>query len=320
MSIAVKNTFLDVPDHKFLCFGEPCCTERRCHSVPRTWKPVMPPNKSMKRTLSRSSSFSTESGFSFCSTLESFEAADVAVGTYLESGCATPTSSLDGESPREFADVESDVVSNTDDTKIGHDDNTNDSNSTPIAGNRTKLKGEAPAFQPMPKDTRFDVVTNAVYLALVSCGQTHNAKVEKGVQGASSTLISAELQCGTCSAARCYDAVHLAKQALEEVTVRLDNVALLSKRVQKEDGGYSLRSSIACVPKGAEDSVCWDLFHKGNCPRRSKCQWYHPQEADIGRVKVNIKCTEVVSGVSSEEQLPASYPVVRHKISLGELV
>jgi hypothetical protein len=47
---------------------------------------------------------------------------------------------------------------------------------------------------------------------------------------------------------------------------------------------------------------------------------HHPQEADIGRVKVNIKCTEVVSGVSSEEQLPASYPVVRHKISLGELV
>jgi len=295
----------------------------------------MPPNKSMKRTLSRSSSFSTESGFSFCSTLESLEVADIAEGSYLGSGCATPTSFLDGETPREWsrmrmrsqmqmrmrlADAESDVVSNTDDTKVGNDNNTNDSTSTLVAGNRTKLKGEAPAFQPMPKDTRFDVVTNAIYLALASCGQTRHVKVEKGVPGASSTLISAGLQCGACSTARCYDAVHLAKQALEEVTARLDNVALFSKRVQKEDGGYSLRSSIACVPKGAEDSVCWDLFHKGNCSRRSKCQWYHPQEADIRRVKVSIKCAEEVSGVSNEEQPPAGFPVVRHKISLGELV
>jgi len=189
-----------------------------------------------------------------------------------------------------------------------------------MAGSRTKLKGEAPAFQPMPKDTRYDAVTNAVYLALASCGQTHNTKIEKGVQGLSSTLISAELQCGACSTSRCYDAVHLAKQALEEVAVRLDNVSLLSKRVQKEDGGYSLRSSIAFVPKGAEDSMCWNLFCKGSCPRKSKCQWYHPQEADIGRVKVNIRCTEEIHRVSGEDQPSARCPGARHKISLGELV
>lgn len=278
----------------------------------------MPPKKSMKRSPSMSSSFSTQSGLSVCSTVESFEAADGAAGTCIRFGCATPTSSL--ESPRELADEESDSVSNTDDTTKVDDSNTKDSTITPLAGGRTRLKGEAPSFQPMPTDTRFDVVANAVYLALASCGQTHKTTIEKGLLGPSSTLISAELRCGACSTARCYDAVHLARQALEEVTARLDTVALLSKRVEKCEGGYSLRSSIACIPKGAEDRMCWDLFHKGSCPRRGKCQWYHPQESDMGRVKVNIRCTEEVVGVSSEDQLPASFPVVRHKISLGELV
>lgn len=169
----------------------------------------------------------------------------------------------------------------------------------------------------MLKDQRFDVVTDAVYLALVSFGQAHKAKVEKGLQGAFSSLISAELQCGVRSTARCYEAVRFARQALEEVTERTDTVALLSKRVQKEECGYSLRSSIACIPKGAEDSMCWDLLHTGQCPRRRQCQWYHPLKF---HVKVNIRCTEEVVGLSSQEQLPASSPVVRHRIALGELV
>jgi len=133
-------------------------------------------------------------------------------------------------------------------------------------------------------------------------------------------MIVAELQSGPRASSRCYEAIHLARQALEEITTRLDTVALLSKRVQKEDRGYSMRSNIACIPMSARDSMCWDLFHKGYCPRRTKCQWYHPQESDIARIKVNIRCSEKMNGCSSEEQAPASVPAVRHKISLGELV
>merc|ERR1711881_144091 len=131
--------------------------------------------------------------------------------------------------------------------------------------------------------------------------------------GSSPTLISAELKRGPQASSRCYDTVHLARQALEEITTRVDTVALLSKRVQKEEKGYSLRSSVACIPMGAQDRMCWDLFHKSYCPRRGNCQWYHPQECDIARVKVNIRWSEEVTG-STEEQLPASLPVVRHKI------
>merc|ERR1719502_2059136 len=136
-------------------------------------------------------------------------------------------------------------------------------------------------------------VTNAVYLALVSCGQTCHIKIEKGVAGVSPTLLSAELQSAPRS---CYDAIHLARQALEAITTRLDDVALLSKRVQKEDRGYSLRSSVACIPSEARNRMCWDFFNKGNCPRRCKCHWYHPEASDVERFKVVIKTPEEVTG------------------------
>jgi hypothetical protein len=166
-------------------------------------------------------------------------------------------------------------------------------------------------------DTRLDAVTNAIYLALVSCGQIGHVNVEKNL--GQPTSITAELRSGSCTY---YDAVHLARQSLEEITKRLTAVYLLSKRVQKEDRGYTLRSSVACIPAGYEDMMCWDLFNKGACPRRCKCQWYHPQDSDIGRFKVTIKGFEEVLEVSTtdRDQVPASHPVVRHKISLGELV
>jgi len=228
----------------------------------------------------------------------------------VEAGwCATSASSLG--SPRELADVDSDIASNMDEATKPEED---------MYRARTMLKGEAPAFQSMLTGSKFDAAANAVYLALASCGQTHTTKIEKGLNGKSTTLISAELRRGTCPTSRCYDVVHLARQALEEVTTHLDAIFLLSKRIERSEGGYSLRSSVACIPKEAEDRMCWDLFRKGNCPRRCKCQWYHPQEADIVRIKVTVKCTEETSGVSSEEQLCASYPNARRKLSLGELV
>jgi hypothetical protein len=192
-------------------------------------------------------------------------------------------------------------------------------------GTWTKLTATAPIFKPATSmtDTRFDAVSYAVYLALLSSGHANKVNIDKGVQGCSPSMITAQLQGGSSSTARCYEAVHLAKNALEEITGALGNgVVLLSKRVQKEDSGYSLRSSVACIPCGAQDYMCWDLLKNGSCPRRGKCQWYHPQESDIGRVKVSIKCFEEtkIEAATSEDQLPAGLPAVRHKISLGDLV
>jgi hypothetical protein len=180
---------------------------------------------------------------------------------------------------------------------------------------RTKLKRGSPAFTPVSTDTRLDSVTYAVYVALVSSGQSHQVRAEKGTQGVSPTLMTVQLQNGPNVFARCYEIVHLARQVLEDVTSRLTSVVLLSKRVQKEEYGYSLRSSIACIPCSAEGSLCWDLFKTGSCPRRNSCQWYHPQESDIGRLKISVRASEEATVATRVEQ-----PAVKHTISLGNLV
>jgi hypothetical protein len=164
---------------------------------------------------------------------------------------------------------------------------------------------------------RKDAVIKAAYYALLSSGQTQNIKIDQGAHGASSTLIVAELQNGQRS--RCYDVVHAARRALEDVTSNSKSVALLSKRIQKDDrGGYSLRSSVACIPEDMEDRVCWDLFQRGHCPRRATCKWYHPQESDIFKIKIAVRCTEET--ISSEGELSTGSPAVRHTISLGDLI
>jgi hypothetical protein len=185
---------------------------------------------------------------------------------------------------------------------------------------RTMLKFEAPAFQPVPTDAKMDAVANALYLVLASCGQMNGITIERGIRGESPTLISAELQAGRNATTRCYDIMHLAKQSLDAITARLTTVSLLSARVQREDCGYSLRSSIACLPEAKQDSMCWDMFNKGYCPRRSQCRWYHPQGSDIGRLKVSIKYVEESRDKSTDEQSETGSSAGRYKLSLGELV
>lgn len=187
---------------------------------------------------------------------------------------------------------------------------------------RTCLKRDAPAFQPVPADSRTDAVVNAAYLALVSCGQLKRVTMDRGIQGQSPTLLSAQLQASPHAAdasARCYAAMQLVKQSLEAITSQLPTVSLLSARVQKEDFGYSLRASIACLPEWAEGSMCWDMFQKGYCGRRSQCRWYHPKDADVSKLKVTIRYVEPAQECSSSSEETESSSE-RHKLCLGELV
>jgi len=187
----------------------------------------------------------------------------------------------------------------------------------------TKLRSKARAFQPVLANTGTDAVVNAVFLALTSCSRAHNIKIHRDLNGSSSTLISAEVKSGARASSCSYEVVHLAKQALDAIAAQLDNVALLSARVQREDSGYSLRSSIACVPEGVEDRMCWDFFQKGCCPRKKQCRWHHPQDSDIKRIKISIRYSQYsdeAADISGEKQLALNSSAGRHKIFLGELV
>jgi len=185
---------------------------------------------------------------------------------------------------------------------------------------RTKLKIGAPLFQPVPTDTRMHAVANAANLVLVSCGEVQNISMEVGAAGASATSISAELQSGPDASTRAYNVMHITKQALEAVTERLQTTRLLSARIQKDDGGYTLRSSIACLPNGVEDCMCWDMFHKGHCPRRSHCQWYHPHASDIAKIKISIRYEKKSAEAKSGDEAAAKPSAQRHKLLLGELI
>lgn len=189
-----------------------------------------------------------------------------------------------------------------------------------IPDSRTRLKVEAPVFQPVTKDTRMEAVVSCIHLALFASGQVHDLKVESGYVCSSTTAISAEIPSGPDACARSYRAMQLAKQSLEAITDRLPTVALLSARVQREDCGYSLRSSIACVPQHAQNCMCWDMFRKGHCPRRSLCRWYHPDSNDIARIRVSIRYSDDASGILEGERLRTDSSVGGHKISLGALV
>jgi len=319
MAVVVKNTFLDIADHTFLGLEESIVSRRRCHSTPRVWKPSpsTPAKRSRRRSLSTLSSCSTESNFSdsqcssfMCSLCDSDETCRSCedVPAFI---CATPTS------PHKFADCLApccyllDCTCGIDDSIKAPDD------SVSTATNGSINDSSDTDLESARADSRLDAVVMAAYYALLSSGQTHKIKIDQGAQGSSSTLIVAELQ--NAHRSRCYDVVHAARRALEDVTSHSKSVALLSKRVQKDDrGGYSLRSSVACIPEDMVDNVCWDMFQKGHCPRRMTCKWYHPQESDIFKVKIVVRCTE--GTISSEDQLSTSSPAVRHTISLGDLI
>jgi len=154
----------------------------------------------------------------------------------------------------------------------------------------TRLHAVMPAFKPaQDTSTGMSAVVSCLHIALASCGRLRDIKIERDPWGKSATWLSSELHHGPSDSSRSYDVINLARQALEAITERLPSLALLSIRVQKEDWGYSLRSSVACLPAGAEGSMCWDMLQKGHCPRHGQCRWYHPQRSDIGKVKVTVR-------------------------------
>jgi hypothetical protein len=135
-------------------------------------------------------------------------------------------------------------------------------------------------------DEKSDAVTSAIYSLLAACLPGHSVKTEKvNDEGARKVLISAGVQDGR----RCYQLMQGVKQQLCG-SVAYHGLNLLSARVQKEDSGYSLRSSVVCVPEDKADQLCWDVLRKGSCSRRQCCRWYHPQVCDIVKFKMVIRC------------------------------
>jgi hypothetical protein len=207
---------------------------------------------------------------------------------------------------------------------------------TSISSMRTKLKYSAPAFNPMQTDSqleiaarnpfhpmktdsKLDIAARNLYLSLVSKVQTPSAELQKGQQGISPASISIRIQEGPSCFSNGYDAVLHAQRVFEEITSQSDNVKLLSNKVKEEADGYSLEAAMACLPCGAEDKFCWDLQHKGWCPRGGKCSWYHPRESDIGKINVRVRCAGHSLGIL-RKQPAVNHPPGRFNLPLNALL
>jgi hypothetical protein len=142
---------------------------------------------------------------------------------------------------------------------------------------------------PPSVDDRSDAVTSAIHSLLVACLPGDSVKIEKSI-AERRVFISAGVQDGTLTVSRCYQLMQGVKQHLCGSVAHHEGLSLLSARVQKEDYGYSLRSSVACVPEDKAEQMCWDVLQKGSCRKRKCCRWYHPQVCDIVKFKVAIRC------------------------------
>jgi hypothetical protein len=127
---------------------------------------------------------------------------------------------------------------------------------------------------------------------LVACLPVDSTvKMEKSIaEGSRRVALGADLPDGTLPLSQCYQVMQGVKHHLCVSVAHDEGLTLLSARVQKEDYGYSLRSSVACVPEDKVDQMCWDVLQRGTCPRRKCCHWYHPQACDIVKFKVVIRC------------------------------
>jgi hypothetical protein len=138
-------------------------------------------------------------------------------------------------------------------------------------------------------DEKTDAVTFAMYSLLAAWLPEGSVKIEKSfAEESRKVLLLVDAQSGTW--AGCYELMQQLKQNLLDSVARSEALCLLSARVEREDYGYGLRSSVACIPDDKRDQMCFDVLRRGCCPKRKCCPFYHPQACDIVKFKVAMRC------------------------------
>jgi hypothetical protein len=139
-------------------------------------------------------------------------------------------------------------------------------------------------------DEKADAITSALYSLLVaSLPEDRAVKIERSFSEESrKILFYVDGEDGTRTG--CYELMQVVKATLLDSVARSGVLTLLSARVEREEYGYSLRSSVACIFDDKRDQMCFDVLRKGSCSKRMCCPWYHPQPCDIVRFKVAMRC------------------------------
>lgn len=270
--IVVKNTFLDVDESDES--GSTCGSTRRSSSVPRTWKPFDGGLDDVQRgrsTLSIGSTAASEGDLSDgnAATLRDVEAPD---------DSATPPTPPKGALNPAAAEFHMPPAPEAPGARAA-------------PGTPSRLNPEARAFQPAPPQLPPEIssVVAASRAALLRSPHVTGVKVAEAPLGQATTVVADVRSTAGPAAGR--EALATAKAALLGAAARSQMTYCLGYTAVPFqdlcDSGF--KGVIGSVPPSMQDSVCWDTYQKGFCPRRSLCRWYHPMESDLAPIRVILR-------------------------------
>jgi len=270
LNIVVKNTFLDVDES-----DGACGSSRRSFSVPSAWKPKCVFDRSCRQG----------SSLSVVSTAPSDADSNDGQGVDdLVFPLPTPkkTVSLNPEAAVFQMPPNSPAPAMKPSNNIG--------------SSMIRLNPEAPAFEPTPSaqggtslPTEIHTVISAAKQALLGSPSVVDVKVAEGSLGQTTTVV-AEVH-STLGPFGSHEILQLAKAALLGAAARSQITYVLgyfeAPFQDMCDSGF--RAVIGSIPTNMQDSICWDTYQRGFCPRRSLCRWCHPLETDLAPLHVILK-------------------------------
>jgi hypothetical protein len=288
MTFVIRNTFLEIEEvQDFSDYAA-----RMCHSVPLSWRPAVSAKRfSPDASMGAAAEASPRSTCTHDTSIESLTELSVpetsgdetSVGDrFVDTGVmCLQCSPIAQCGPR----AKQAIIASVPDVQSNGDEPCRDPT------------GNAIQEQELHNEVTIDAIIVAIQTELQSRAPSATLEIKHDVANESRrVVISVDLHTCAQPTARPYNMIQAVRQVLQSGKVAGRVSTLLSARVQKEDSGYSLRSSVACFPDGKRDKMCWDFLQRGSCPRRHICRWHHPSAADIVKFKVVMRSSESQTG------------------------
>jgi len=171
---------------------------------------------------------------------------------------------------------------------------------TPVTPLSTRLNPEARVFEPTPVQQQQQIggglpaeiwaVINSAKLALTASPHVASVKVTEGALGQTTTIVTEVHSNMGQYGAR--ETLNVVKAALLGAAARSQMTYILgwgAVPFQDMPGDAGFKGMIGSVPMTMQDSICWDTYQKGYCPRRALCRWCHPLETDLAPLRVILE-------------------------------
>lgn len=157
---------------------------------------------------------------------------------------------------------------------------------------RTKLTAKARLFEPisvLPQDMRN--VLKAGQEAL--CGAPKISNVQMSEDSGGTTMIVGSYPKGSLQVFELVKTLSIVKMALLDAAAESTNTYIVGylKQPFATVGANGFSGRLGLVSAADEETVCWDTYQKGFCPRPASCRWCHPSDNDFVKIVVMLNET-----------------------------